>query len=99
MGVSRAADLHTSARLWAGQSTRDWIDWLPGFQVWGAGHGTMPTTPGFGDRVFGTRGVTDHDHYLAPGTQSLGNIVEIVLGHDSSVTGPDFTAGPGQASG
>jgi pimeloyl-ACP methyl ester carboxylesterase len=99
MGVSRAADLHTSAHVWAGQSARDWIDWVPAFKVWGAGHGTMPTTPGFGDRVFGTSGVVDHDHYLAPGTQSLGNIVEIVLGRDASVTAPESAAAFGQASG
>ncbi len=29
---------------------------------------------------FGTAGVTDHDHYLAPGTQSLANITDIVVG-------------------
>ncbi|MHB8185679.1 MAG: alpha/beta hydrolase [Dermatophilaceae bacterium] len=99
MGVTRAADLHTSARIWAGQSAQDWIDWVPAFQVWGAGHGTMPTTPGFGDRVFGTRGVTDHDHYLSSGTQSLANIVEIVLGRDAAVRAPDSSAAPGHASG
>ncbi len=99
MGVSRAADLHTSARVWAGQSAHDWIDWVPAFQMWGAGHGTMPATPGFGDRVFGTRGVIDHDHYLAPGTQSLANIVAIVLGRHASVSGPDASVAPGQASG
>jgi pimeloyl-ACP methyl ester carboxylesterase len=99
MGVSRAADLHTTAHVWAGQSAQDWIDWVPAFQVWGAGHGTLPTTPGFGDSVFGTNGVVDHDHYLAPGTQSLGNIVSIVLGRDASVTGPDSVSLPVQASG
>ncbi len=93
MGVLRARDLHTSAHIWAGQSVLDWIDWLPTFRVWGAGHGTMPATPGFGGTVFGTRGVTDHDRYLAPGTQSLSNIVKIVLGLGSSVTGPDSPAG------
>jgi len=99
MGVSRAADLHTSAHLWAGQSSQDWINWVPALRVWGAGHGTLPTTPGFGDIVFGTNGVIDHDHYLAPGTQSLANIVQIVLGRGSSVTGADLAALPGQASG
>jgi pimeloyl-ACP methyl ester carboxylesterase len=99
MGVSRVADLHTSAHVWAGQAAQDWIDWVPTGRVWGAGHGTTPTTPGFGSRVFGTGGVIDHDHYLAPGTQSLDNIVGIVLGLDSSVTGPNFLALPGQASG
>lgn len=90
MGVTRAADLHTSARIWAGQSAQDWIYWVPAFQFWGAGHGTTPTTQGFGDRVFGTRGVTDHDHYLGSGTQSLANIADIVLGRDASVSAPDI---------
>jgi hypothetical protein len=67
--------------------------------VWGAGHGTLPTTAGFGATVFGTNGVIDHDHYLAPGTQSLANIVSIVLGHDSSVTGPNSAVLPVHASG
>jgi pimeloyl-ACP methyl ester carboxylesterase len=99
MSVSQVADLHASAHIWAGQAARDWIDWVPAFQVWGAGHGTLPITPGFGARVFGTNGVIDHDHYLAPGTQSLGNIVSIVLGRDTSVTGPNSVALPLQASG
>jgi pimeloyl-ACP methyl ester carboxylesterase len=99
MGVSRAADLHTSAHIWAGQATQDWIDWVPAFQVWGAGHGTLPAAPGFGARVFGTNGVLDHDHYLAPGTQSLGNITSIVLGLDASVTGTNSIFLPAQASG
>lgn len=99
MGVSRAADLHTSANVWAGQAAQDWIDWVPAFRVWGAGHGTLPAAPGFGARVFGTHGVIDHDHYLAPGTQSLGNIVSIVLGRDSSVSGPSSAALWVQASG
>lgn len=99
MGVSGAAELHTSASIWAGESAQDWIDWLPAFQVWGAGHGTNPTTPGFGDQVFGTKGVTDHDQYLAPGTQSLSNIVDIVLGHDAAVTGPNLKPLSAQASG
>lgn len=99
MGVTRAADLHTSATIWAGQSAQDWIDWVPAFQVWGAGHGTTPTTRGFGDRVFGTRGVTDHDHYLSAGTQSLANIVDIVLGRDTAVSAPDSSTATVQASG
>lgn len=92
MGVSQARDLHSSAHIWAGQSATDWIDWMPTIQVMGAGHGTMPATPGFGDTVFGTRGVTDHDQYLARGTQSLGNIVRIMLGRDAQVTGPGSPA-------
>ena len=99
MGVSRAADLHTAAHVWAGQAAQDWIDWVPAFQVWGAGHGTLPVTFGFGATVFGTNGVTDHDHYLAPGTQSLANIVSIVLGRDSLVTRPNAGVSSVQVSG
>jgi len=85
MGVRRAADLHTRARLWAGRASSDWIDWVPAVQVWGVGHGTPPSTPGFGAHPFGTAGVTDHDHYLAPGTQSLANITDIVVGRPDLV--------------
>ena len=99
MGVTRAADLHTSARIWAVQSVQDWIYWIPAFQVWGTGHGRTPTTQGFGDRVFGTGGVSDHDHYLSSGTQSLANIVEIVLGRDTAVSAPGSSAATVQASG
>jgi pimeloyl-ACP methyl ester carboxylesterase len=97
MGALCVADLHTSARVWAGQASKDWIDWInfvPPIQFWGAGHGPMPTTAGFGASVFGTNGVIDHDHYLSPGTQSLSNVVDIVLGRDSLVTGPSFAALP-----
>lgn len=99
MSVQRAADLHTSAHLWAGESAQDWIDWVPAVQIWGAGHGTLPVTPGFGASVFGTIGVTDHDQYLAPGTQSVGNIASIVLGRASLVTGPNSVALHVQGSG
>jgi hypothetical protein len=85
MGVQRAADLHTHARLWAGRASSDWIDWVPALQVWGVGHGTPPTTPGFGAHAFSTAGVTDHDHYLAPGTASLANITDIVVGRPDLV--------------
>ena len=51
----------------------------------GVGHGTPPSTPGFGAHLFGTAGVTDHDHYLAPGTQSLANITDIVVGRPDLV--------------
>jgi hypothetical protein len=49
--------------------------------------------------VFGTGGVSDHDHYLSSGTQSLANIVEIVLGRGTAVSPPDSSAATAQASG
>jgi pimeloyl-ACP methyl ester carboxylesterase len=85
LGVERAADLHTAARVYAGCSPDDWISDVPDVQVLGVGHGTEPVEPGFGARVFGTAGVHDHDEYLNPGTESLRNIAWIVLNRPSNI--------------
>ncbi|WP_158888044.1 alpha/beta hydrolase [Amycolatopsis anabasis] len=77
MGVDNVTQLRTTARIWAGQSTRDWIRWIPGVRLLGLGHRTKPTAPNFGARVFATSDVTDHDHYLSPGTDSLANLTRI----------------------
>jgi alpha/beta hydrolase family protein len=86
MGVDRAADLGTSARIWAAQAPTDWIRWVPGVRVLGLGHGTKPADPSFGARPFSTAGVTDHDHYLAPGTGSLTALAAIVTGTATTPT-------------
>ncbi|GAB3911712.1 alpha/beta hydrolase [Kibdelosporangium lantanae] len=80
MGVDDVAQLRTAARVWAGQSTGDWIGLVPGIRILGLGHGTKPTDPGFGARVFSTADVPDHDHYLSPGTDSLANLARIATG-------------------
>lgn len=80
MGVDRAADLGTRARVWAGLAPGDWIRWVPGVRLLGLGHGTSPTDPPFGARPLPTAGVTDHDHYLYPGTASLAALAAIVTG-------------------
>lgn len=80
MGVANAAQLDTAATVWAGQSTRDWIRLVPSFRMLGFGHGTKPTDPSFGARVFATADVPDHDHYLRPGTDSLANLADIAAG-------------------
>ncbi|GAB2818873.1 alpha/beta hydrolase family protein [Actinoallomurus bryophytorum] len=77
MGVHDVTGLGTSARVWAGQSARDWIRWVPGVQVFGLGHGTKPADPAFGAQVFPTADVTGHDHYLSPGTDSLTALARI----------------------
>jgi hypothetical protein len=77
MGVDDVSRLGTTARVWAGRCPGDWIRWVPGEQVFGLGHGRAPTDPAFGARVFGTGGVDDHDHYYAPGTESLANLTAI----------------------
>ncbi len=82
MGVRDAARLGTTARIWAGRSPRDWIHWIPGVRVLGLGHGTRPTDPSFGSRVFATADVTSHDGYLAPGTDSLAALARIAVGEE-----------------
>ncbi|GLY82418.1 alpha/beta hydrolase [Actinoallomurus iriomotensis] len=77
MGVTDVTRLGTTARVWAGQSRRDWIRWVPGIRLFGLGHGTKPADPAFGARVFATADVSDHDHYLAPGTDSLSALARI----------------------
>jgi hypothetical protein len=77
MGVRTATDLHTRARVWAGQSAHDPIRWVPGIRLFGLGHGTKPADPTFGARPFPTRDVPDHDHYLAPTTDSLTALAHI----------------------
>ncbi|AXB42598.1 alpha/beta hydrolase [Amycolatopsis albispora] len=79
MGVGNVAQLGTTARVWAGQSGGDWIRWVPGVKLFGLGHGTKPADPAFGARVFPTADVTDHDHYLSPGTDSLAALTAIAL--------------------
>jgi hypothetical protein len=80
MGVGTASALHTSARVWAGQSGRDWIRYVPGLRLFGFGHGRKPVDPAFGARIFPTADVGDHDHYLAPGTDSLDALARIAIG-------------------
>ncbi|MFD9893437.1 alpha/beta hydrolase [Amycolatopsis sp. NPDC059027] len=79
MGVADVTGLRTSARVWAGQSTEDWIRWVPGVRLFGLGHGTKPADLGFGARVFATSDVPDHDHYLSPGTDSLASLTRIAV--------------------
>lgn len=80
MGVDRAADLHTTARVWAGTAAADWIRRVPGVRVLGAGHGTHPTDPAFGALPLPVGGVTGHDGYFVPGTASLDALAAIAIG-------------------
>ncbi|BCJ32890.1 hypothetical protein Athai_03930 [Actinocatenispora thailandica] len=80
MGVGTAKALHSTARVWAGQSRHDWIRYVPGLRLFGFGHGRKPADPAFGARVFPTADVSDHDHYLAPGTESLDALARIASG-------------------
>lgn len=80
MDAGSAAELGTGARIWAGQSARDWIKWVPPVRWAGLGHGRRPSDPAFGARLFRTADVSDHDHYLAPGTDSFVALAAVAEG-------------------
>lgn len=88
LATGRAAELPGAARVWVGRACDDWIRWVPGVQLLGAGHGADPTAPAFGARRFTVTGAVGHDRYLAPGTESLRNIARITLGRHRDVTTP-----------
>lgn len=78
MDVTRAADLHTTARVWAGSDPGDWTLRLPDLRLFGAGHGTNPTRAGFGAHLLDVHDAVGHDGYFVPGTRSLQSIAEVV---------------------
>src|SRR5262249_13653970 len=50
MDASSVRALHTTARVWAGRGTGDWIEHLPPGQFLGLGFGQDPMAPAFGAR-------------------------------------------------
>lgn len=80
MGVHDVTRLRTTARVWAAQSRRDWIRWVPGVRVLGLGHGTRPADRAFGARALPAADVAGHDDYLAPGTDSLAALARVAAG-------------------
>jgi hypothetical protein len=86
MGVGRAADLRTAARVWAGEAERDWIRRVPGVRLFGLGHGRHPADPRFGARPLPVAGVSGHDGYLVPGSPTLRAVALIALGRGAEVS-------------
>ncbi|MGW7486733.1 alpha/beta hydrolase [Streptomyces sp. NPDC054786] len=86
-GIRRdtAAELHTTARIWAARDASDWIGDIPNVELFGLGHGTDPTDPAFGARRISAERAVGHTGYLAPGTDSLRNFAAVVLGHYDAV--------------
>jgi hypothetical protein len=80
MGVRRAADLRTDARVWAGTAPNDWTRWVPGVRIGGAGHGTRPSAASFAALSLPAGDVNGHDGYFVPGTTCLSAIASIVAG-------------------
>jgi len=92
MDAASAATLHTTARVWAGRGTSDWIRYAPHVQFLGLGFGPDPMNPAFGARVFDA-GDGGHSGYFRPGSVSLRNLAYIALGDPGRVTGiPGATA-------
>jgi pimeloyl-ACP methyl ester carboxylesterase len=85
MRVEKAANLRTSARVWAMRDATDWIQDVPYLEVGGLGHGADPVSAAFGARVLSAQGAKGHAGYFEPGTQSLLNFAEIGTGAYRSV--------------
>ncbi|MER5401351.1 alpha/beta hydrolase [Streptomyces sp. NPDC002599] len=80
MRAAKAANLHTTARVWAMRDADDWIQDVPHMEVGGLGHGADPVSKGFGARVLSAEGAKGHAGYFEPGTESLRNFAEIGIG-------------------
>ncbi|MFC8423103.1 alpha/beta hydrolase [Streptomyces sp. NPDC057236] len=80
MRVENAAQLHTTARVWAMRDADDWIQDVPYLELGGLGHGADPVAAEFGARVLSAREAEGHAGYFEPGTDSLRNFAEIGVG-------------------
>ena len=85
MDASSVQALHTTARVWAGRGTGDWIHNVPHIQFLGLGFGQDPMSAAFGARIFAA-GRGGHSSYFQPGGVSLRNLAEIALGDPAAVT-------------
>lgn len=84
IGAGSAAELATSARVWAGRGAADAIRFVPFVHVAGIGFGTDPVAPEFGARVF-PAGPGGHGDYHLPGSMALRSLALITLGHAGAV--------------
>jgi hypothetical protein len=81
----KAADLGTSARVWAGRAKGDWMRFVPNVRFTGVGFGADPVSPGFGALRFDA-GTGPHSAYLKPGTRAHRNLSLIALGRTAEVS-------------
>ena len=85
MDAASAGALDTTARVWAGRGTDDWIRYAPHVQFLGLGFGPDPMSPAFGARIFDA-GSGGHSAYFRPGSVSVRNLAYIALGDPGQVT-------------
>ncbi|SFT10491.1 Alpha/beta hydrolase [Streptomyces sp. ok210] len=86
MRAKNAAQLHTTADVWAMRDRDDWIQDVPNMEVGGLGHGADPVDRGFGARIVSAGDAIGHSGYFEPGTESLSNFAAIGVGAYDSVT-------------
>jgi hypothetical protein len=86
MRAKSAAQLHTTADVWAMRDRDDWIQDVPNMEVGGLGHGADPVDRGFGARIVSAGDAIGHSGYFEPGTESLSNFAAIGVGAYGSVT-------------
>jgi hypothetical protein len=85
LDVSSVRSLHSSARVWAGRGTGDWIRYAPHIRLLGLGFGPDPAAAAFGARRFDC-GSGGHSGYFKPGSVALRNLAYIALGDPAGVT-------------
>ena len=85
MDASSVRALHTTARVWAGRGTGDWIRNVPHVRFLGLGFGQDPMAQAFGARQFDC-GSGGHSGYFKPGSIALRNLAYIALGDTAGVT-------------
>jgi hypothetical protein len=85
MDAPSVSALHTTARVWAGRGTGDWIRDVPHVQLAGLGFGQDPMDPAFGARIFAA-GSGGHSSYFQPGGIALRNLARIAVGDPAAVT-------------
>jgi Alpha/beta hydrolase len=85
MDAASVRSLDTTARVWAGRESGDWIRDAPHVRLLGLGFGADPMSPSFGARRFGC-GSDGHSSYLSPGGVALRNLTYIALGQPGRVT-------------
>jgi Alpha/beta hydrolase len=85
MDAPSVRSLDTTARVWAGRESGDWIRNVPHIRLLGLGFGTDPMSPSFGARRFSC-GSSGHSGYLSPGGAALRNLAYIALGQAGQVT-------------
>ena len=85
LDASSVRSLHSSARVWAGRGTGDWIRYAPHIRLLGLGFGPDPAAAAFGARRFDC-GSGGHSGYFKPGSLALRNLAYIALGDPAGVT-------------